>query len=629
MSLRHPHTSGQTERTPGSVLGAQREHPAEGLAEEPRRIDLGVLSRLAPFVRPHRRLLLLAIALVPVEALLGLLQPYLVKRAIDDAILPRALSLLAPISLALLAVILLERLALYAQGVLLERTAQHTMHDLRCAAHRHLLSLSASFFDRSPVGVLMTRVTSDVESLGEAVSGGLVTIVGDLITVAGIVVAMIVLSPKLALVSFLAIPPLLVVVVVFRRLLRRTQQEIRRRVAEINGTLQEHLSGMKVVQIFGREAQAMARFDEANRGHRDAYRSSIRYDASLFALVEMLGSLTVALLLWYGGAVLGIVAAPGPGAAAAPDGITFGLLVAFIQYAQRLFIPIRDLSAKLTVLQQASVAADRVFALLATDAPDGYADRQAVGPACSAEADGPAVELDRVVFAYRPGQVVLDGITIAIRRGETVALVGASGAGKTTIARLLQAMYRPTEGVIRVAGRPLPEIPLEDLRRRVVVVSQDVTLFAGTVASNIGLGDSRLSAEAIRAAADAVGVTRRLALDAVVHERGTNLSAGERQLCAFARALVRAPEVLILDEATAAVDPETERLVQAGIAELLRGRTCIVIAHRLSTIERANRILVMQRGRIVEEGTHAELHSRPGVYARLYELQRLVLFNRP
>jgi ATP-binding cassette subfamily B protein len=602
------------------VLGDPRERPDGGLAEEPRTIDLGLLARLAPFVRPHRRLLLLAIVLVPVEALLGLLQPYLVKRAIDDAILPRALSLLAPISIALLAVIVLERLALYAQGVLLERTAQHAMHDLRCAAHRHLLSLSASFFDRSPVGVLMTRVTSDVESLGEAVSGGLVTVAGDLITVVGIVVAMVVLSPRLALVSFLTIPPLLVVVVSFRRLLRRTQQEIRRRVAELNGTLQEHLSGMKVVQIFGREEQAMARFDVANRGHRDAYRSSIRYDASLFSLVEMLGSLTVALLLWYGGAVLGVVST---GPAAAGGGITFGLLVAFIQYAQRLFIPIRDLSAKLTVLQQASVAADRVFALLATHAPDGFPAKQTVSPACSVAGEGPAVELDRVGFAYRPGQVVLDGISIAIQHGETVALVGASGAGKTSIARLLQAMYRPSEGMIRIAGRSLQEIPLEELRRRVVVVSQDVTLFTGTVASNISLGDPRLSDEAVRAAAEAVGVTRRLALDATVQERGANLSAGERQLCAFARALVRAPEVLILDEATAAVDPETERLVQAGIAELLRGRTCIVIAHRLTTIERAHRILVLQRGRIVEEGSHAELVTRAGVYARLYELQRL------
>jgi ATP-binding cassette subfamily B multidrug efflux pump len=434
---------------------------------------------------------------------------------------------------------------------------------------------------------------------------GLVSVVGDLLYLGAIVVVMLLLDWRLALITFAVLPLLLLVVAIFRRLTRQAQRLIRRRVAQINATTQEHITGMSIVQIFGRQRQALGDFDDVNRAHRDAYYAAIRYDASLFAIVELLGSLTVALLLWYGGVrVLG-------------GSVSFGLLVAFIEYVQRFFIPIRDMSVKYMAMQQAMAASERVFDLLDTaterDAPPH--------PATSVETPGAGVAFDRVSFAYLPGQPVLHDVSFAVRPGESIAVVGATGSGKSTLVRLLSRLYELESGAIALDGHDISELSLDELRRRVVVVSQDVFLFSGTVASNISLGDPAISRERIEAAARRVGLTRLLDLDHEVQERGANLSAGERQLVAFARALVRDPEVLVLDEATSSVDPEAEKLVQEGTAELMRERTAIVIAHRLSTIERAHRILVLHHGAIVEQGSHEELLAAGGVYSRLYQLQ--------
>jgi ATP-binding cassette subfamily B multidrug efflux pump len=427
-------------------------------------------------------------------------------------------------------------------------------------------------------------------------------------------VIMLWLHTRLALLALATAPLLWLVVAVFRRLIRGAQRVIRRRVAQINATAQEQISGMSLVQMFGRQRQSVDHFDQVNRAHRDAYLSAIRYDASLFALVEMLGSLTVALILWYGGGrVLASAHAPGP----VPGAVTFGLLVAFIEYVQRFFIPIRDMSVKYMAMQQAMAAAERVFDLMDQDELDG-----GEAPATGAPPKGEGgVVFDGVSFGYLPGQPVVHQVSFSVAPGESVAVVGATGSGKSTLVRLLARLYEVGAGNVLLGGQDVREIPLDELRRRVVVVDQDVFLFAGTVAENISLGDPAITPASIAEAARRVGLDRLLALDHEVRERGANLSAGERQLVAFARALVREPEVLVLDEATSSVDPEAEKLVQDGTAELMRGRTSIVIAHRLSTIERASRILVLHRGEVVEQGTHAELLRLGGIYNRLYQLQ--------
>ncbi len=567
--------------------------------------DGRLVRRIWRYVRPHRRLLYWALLMLPLSAGFNLLQPFLIKTAIDQAIVPRRLEVLPMLAGALVVAILLERLCQFGETLLMQLCGQRAMHDLRVSAHDHLLSMRSAYFDRSPVGKLMTRVTNDVESINEAFAMGLVSVVGDLITLTGIVAVMLWLSPGLALVALSVVPVLLVVVEIFRRLLRGAHRLIRRRIAQINGSLQEHINGMSVVQIFGQQRRAMGEFDEANRAHRDAYHDAIRYDASLFALVEMLGSVTVALLLWYGGVKV-------------VDGaVTFGLLVAFLEYVQKFFIPIRDLSAKYTVMQQAMASSERVFGLLDTEEPEG----EVVAAGEKAPPDAPLLQLDDARFSYDGHTPVLRGVSLTLERGESLAVVGPTGSGKSTLIRLLTRLYELQGGRILLRGRDLRSFPPAELRRQLVVVSQDTFMFAGSVAANISLGDPDITDEQVHAAAARVGLDALLPLEHEVLERGSNLSAGERQLVAFARALVRDPQVLILDEATASVDPETERLVQRGVEALMRGRTSVVIAHRLSTIQAASRILVLGGGEVQQEGTHEQLMEAGGLYQELYELQ--------
>ena len=573
-----------------------------------------LLRKLWRYIHPHRRLLFFALGLLPLSSVFNLVQPYLVKLAIDLAVVPRQLNLLAPLALAIISAVLLERLTQLGETLLLQLCGQRAMHDLRVAGHRHMLSLRSAYFDRTPVGKLMTRLTNDVESITEAFSMGLVSVVGDIITLVGIVAVMLWMSPWLAMISLAVLPLLLVVVEVFRRLLRNTHRLIRRRIAQINASLQEHITGMKVVQIFGLQGHAARDFDEANRAHRDAYKSAIVYDASLFALVEMLGSVTVALLLWYGG--LRVL----------EETVTFGLLVAFLEYVQKFFIPIRDLSAKYTIMQQAMAASERVFDLLDTSEHEGSAAPSSKpvtrsAPAGQDQQQAAAVAFAEVSFQYSSNQQVLHRLSFTVAQGESVAVVGPTGAGKTTLARLITRLYEVDSGRILLQGRDLRALPPQDVRRQVTVVNQDVFMFSGTVESNISLDNPRITRDQVERAAQRVGLSAMLDLDRPVLERGSNLSAGERQLVAFARALVREPEILILDEATSSVDPESERIIQAGIKELMRDRTSMVIAHRLTTIEQAHRIMVLCQGCLAEQGTHSQLLAADGFYSRLHKLQ--------
>ncbi len=572
--------------------------------------DSRLMGRLWEVTRPHQRLVVLSLVLFPLTAAAELLGPYLVKLAIDRHILVGDWSGLGVMA----ALFLLTQLALYglrvSQAYVTQLTGQRVMHDLRRALFVHLQRLEAAFFDKNPVGRLMTRLLSDVEAINEMFTSGGVSLVGDVVTLTGVVVILLLLNWRLALVTFALVPVLVLAAAYFRIKARRCYRIIRVRLAALNAFLQESLQGMTVIQLFARERQEAEAFAQLNGRLRGAQFRSTLYDASLYATVEAIGSTAVAVLLWYGG---GQVLA---------GALTFGGLVAFIEYTGRFFLPIRDLGAKYSVMQAAMVSAERVFGLLDT-AP------AIVGPAhpvARPAASAPAVEFRDVSFAYREGEWVLRRCSFRIGARERVALVGPTGEGKTTIARLMTRAYEVSEGQVLVDGVDVREWDLTALRRHVGLIPQEPFLFAGTLRENLamghGAGDGEVLRRALaRAQADRVVEALPGGLDTIVRERGVNLSQGQRQLLAIARALIYNPRVLALDEATSSVDAESELLIRAAMTELLAERASVIIAHRLSTIQSADRILVLHRGRVREAGRHAELIAEGGVYARLYEMQ--------
>jgi ATP-binding cassette, subfamily B, multidrug efflux pump len=570
--------------------------------------DRRLLGRLFRYLVPHRGLLAGSLALLPLFAAGKLVEPWIIKKAIDEHIVVGDTAGLPLLAALFLAVIMGESLVMFVQVLLLQRLGQKVMASLRREMFAHVQRLSSAFFDRTPAGSVVTRLTSDVEVLGELFSSGVVTIVGDLLLLAGIVAAMLWMNVRLSGVVLTILPVLLFIVFFFRRMMRLAFREVRSRLARLNVALSETVAGMAVIRLFNREEAEQRTFTALDASYRDANLPVITWDASLFALVEALSSVTAGLIIWYGGGEI------------IRGSLTFGELVAFLSYGQKFFDPVRDLSAKFSVMQGGMAALERIFALL---------DRREYLPEKDSPAPDPgpvkAIEFRDVWFAYDDEDYVLKGFDIILREGEQLALVGETGGGKTTVTRLLARMYEVSRGSITLNGTDIRDLSLQVLRRKIGLVLQEPFLFTGTLGYNITLGDPEAAARMEEAAA-AVGADRFIrrlpkGYDEEVRERGSNFSAGERQLISFARALAFDPEILVLDEATSSVDSESERLIRQGLKGLLRGRTSIIVAHRLSTIREADRIVVIHRGEKREEGTHAELMAATGLYWRLHELQ--------
>ncbi|WP_419942725.1 ABC transporter ATP-binding protein [Candidatus Palauibacter sp.] len=607
--------------------------------------DARLMRRLLAYLRPYRLRVAIAVVMLIAASGLALIGPWLTMEVIDGAIPRRDFGALRNLAIIFFISLLLSGVLEYGRTILTTWIGQNVMLDLRQEIFRHLQRLRLAYYDRNPVGRLMTRLTSDVEVLNEMFTSGVVTIFGDVFTVGFIMVAMLVMDWRLALVTFSVLPLVFVAAWVFRRRVREAYRDIRVRLARINAYLQERITGVRVVQLFRQEAMTARWFREINDDHLEAHLRSITYYALFFPVIEVLASVALALIIWYGGNQ------------ALEGTLTIGVIVAFLQYARRFFRPIQDLSEKYNILQGAMASSERIFRLL-DEAPGIEDPRRPVDPAAvrgriefedvwfrylSPEEDAAGITTPALANAAAwegaEGRLdgdapddgwVLRGINFVAAPGQRLAVVGATGAGKTTLFSLLMRFYEPQRGRITLDGVDIRNLRLADLRHRMGLVLQDVYLFSGTAADNIALDREGIGADEIREAARQVGVDRHLArlpkkYDEPLSERGGNLSVGERQLVSFARALAGDPPILLLDEATSSVDSEIEAEIQTALERLMRGRTSLVIAHRLSTIRGADRILVLHQGRITESGTHDTLLDRGGLYAQLHRLQ----FRKP
>ncbi len=596
------------------------------MKETRKTLDIRLGRRILELLRPYRGWVFLALGMTLGASFLGPLRPKLVQLAIDEHILTGDSKGLLRMVLLIGGVLLGEGVLAFSREYLTQWVGERAIFDVRNRLFQHILRQPLRFFDRTPVGRLITRVTSDVEALSDVLSAGVVTIMGDLARLGFILYFMFTLNVRLALVTLLVLPAIIWVTHRFKQQVRKLYRETRRLVAQLNSFLQEHITGMKIVQVFNREEEELQRFKTINDAHRKAQKKTVFYFALFWPAMEILSSLALGLILWYGGM------------RALGGTLTLGVLIAFIQYARQFFEPIRNLSEQYNVLQSAMAASERIFTLLETD----YALPEPEEPVTLPKVRGD-IRFEHVWFTYddeisgeEPNWVLRD-VSFHAAPGQLIALVGATGAGKTTVINLLLRFYEVSRGRILLDGVDIRQFCLSDLRKHIGLVSQDVFLFSGSILENITLGDSAIPREKVIEAARLIGADgfiERLprGYDQQVLERGVSLSVGQRQLISILRALVHEPEVLVLDEATAHVDTETEHLIQRALELLMRGRTSLVVAHRLSTIQHADRILVMHRGKIREQGTHQELLAQGGLYRKLYELQyreqERVLVNR-
>jgi ATP-binding cassette subfamily B multidrug efflux pump len=608
--------------------------------------DSRLMKRLLTYLRPYKWQVGVALASILIKAGADVLGPYLTKIVVDRYLAPvpglhtpldrflsnAALAGIAQIAALYVGLLVFSFLLEYLQTYYMQWAGQKTMFDMRAQIFRHLQRMHIGFYDKNPVGRLVTRVTTDVDAVNEMFTSGVVSIFEDVFVLAGIIAIMLQMNWRLALITFAVLPLIGIATKMFRDKVRDSYRRIRVAIARINAYLQEHVSGMVVLQLFNREERAFDKFSEVNAVHMDAFKDAIMAHAVYYPVVEILSAIAIACVIWFGGngVIRGIT--------------TLGVLVAFIQYAQRFFRPIQDLSEKYNILQSAMASSERIFKLLDTPV-------EITSPAVTKTPEGPGrIEFDHVWFAYRsipandrvgtaaPGRPVeqsstasgpdwvLRDVSFAIEPGETAAFVGHTGAGKTTIISLLMRFYDVQKGAIKIDGIDVKEMDIADLRRRFGVVLQDPFLFSGTVASNIRLGTGRITDEDVEKAAEDVNLAEFIrtlpnGFEEEVRERGSTLSTGQKQLISFARALAHDPKILVLDEATSSVDTETEFRVRDALSRMVEGRTSVIIAHRLSTIQRADKIVVMHKGQVREMGSHQQLLAQHGIYYKLYQLQ--------
>ena len=576
--------------------------------------DLQIARRLLRYLKPYLKLLAIALVLTLLLNLLGILQPKFTEYAIDWYILPHKTNGLSLLVLIYVGVQFARFIFSYFQAVLLNKIAQHVMFDLRGELYDKLQHQEVAYYDRNPVGRIMTRLTNDVDALNELFTSGVTDLLGDLVMIVAIIAMMLWMDVRLTLITLLTVPMLFAATTWFRKGARRGYDMVRTRIARINAFLQEHFSGAQTVQIFNAEEKSLGRFERINDDHRNANVETIFFYAVFFPLVDFIGAVGIALVIWYGG---WRVMQNTPTHTA----LSLGALVAFIQYSGFLFQPIRDISDKYNVLQAAVVASHRIFKTL--DLPVAITTPE--NPLKTGRAAG-RIEFENVWFAYKHEEWVLRDVSFTVEPGQSVALVGHTGSGKTTITNLLMRFYDVQRGRILLDGVDVRDWDLQSLRENFAVVLQDVFLFSGTVESNIRLGRKDISAERVEWAATEVRADRFIrrlpeAYQSEVRERGAGLSVGQKQLISFARALAFDPTLLILDEATSSIDTETEQLIQQAIERVMRQRTSVVVAHRLSTIQNADRIIVLHHGEIREQGSHQDLLAIRGLYWRLYKLQ--------